>query len=237
MIQFSDLDLLNVVTEALTKEYYKYPIVQSQYQVEDLIQDCVAWFYEPMRSTKEQRLQHYINTYETKQHIENMIRFGCKQYIPALLRLNSMKYIPLSLNNSVDSTDDESIEFLDMIPSDEESIEMKLRVKQIIESLNKEQQRLLEDIKAGYNKTELREKYRNFDDMLIDIRDSVYIHYCESGESLNQGFGIKYSLSTKKLKQLALQNKTIAWSLFELTGNPKYFVQYKRSEDRLAQLA
>lgn len=123
MEQFTEAFFIEFVSNELAKQYYRYPKVQGMYELDDLVQDVIMWYYQPMRNG-EQRLAHYLKLYDL-QHFCNHLRFSLQQYIPALLRYNHMKYIPMSLNVPLDY-DNESTEFIDMIADETESYESKL---------------------------------------------------------------------------------------------------------------
>ena len=119
--QFTEEYFMQFVKEILAKDYYRYPAVMGMFELDDLVQDTVMWYYQPMRNG-EQRLAHYLKLYEgDMKHFWNTLKCGLKQTIPALMRYNFMKNIPMSLNVPLDS-DDESIEFLDALPDTSESL-------------------------------------------------------------------------------------------------------------------
>lgn len=119
--QFTEEYFMQFIKDELSKDYYHYPAVRGMFELDDLVQDTVMWYYQPMRNG-EQRLAHYLKLYEGDMpHFWNTLKYGLKQTIPALMRYNFMKNIPMSLNVPLDS-DDESVEFLDVVPDASESI-------------------------------------------------------------------------------------------------------------------
>ena len=172
----------------------------------------------------------------------NAVKLGCKQYIPASLRLNEIKHAPeVILNKSVDDEISNSAEVLDFIASDSDnvfmgkypSVDMQVRLSNMISLLNHEQRIILNDITSGYTKTELRAKYKNFDTVLTDIKDSIYLYYLDSNSSIKSEFGIKYEPSRRLLLKQIIRN---AWTLFYLTGNIKYFMIYNDNKQKLSKV-
>ena len=241
MEEFTDAMLINVIREALAKYYYRSPQMKALFELDDLVQDCTMWFYQNTRDGM-QRLEKYKISHKTVKHLVNAIKSGCKQYIPAALRLNEIKNAPdVILNKPVDDEVSNSSEVLDFISSDSDSVfmgkytsvDMQVRLSNMIGLLNHEQRIILNDITSGYTKTELRAKYKNFDTVLTDIKDSIYLYYLDSDSSINSEFGIKYEPSRRLLLKQIIRN---AWTLFYLTGNIKYFMIYNDNKQKLSKV-
>lgn len=231
MIEFTELELEELIRDTLAPKYYQNATIQALYTFDDIVQDTIMWFYEPMRNG-EQRLEHYRKTYDTKQHIINMIKFGLRQTIPAYSRYKDFKNIPASLSVPINSETDD--EFIDLIESKDEPTDMMVALSQMIEQLSEKQKQVLNDIIAGQTKTHMREKYKDFDDVLEDIRDDIYLYYISSGEDIESEFNINYSLSYKGFKKVLkplLQSRVKElYNKFLKTGNPIFYIQSKELE-------
>ena len=125
MEQFSEEYFMQFVRQELAKQYYKYPVVQGMFELEDLVMDVVLWYYQPTRKGIV-RLNYYMEQCNNNlNHFYNHLKYGLRQYVPALLRYNFMQNIPTSLNVPLDY-DSESTEFIDMVADEGESIESQI---------------------------------------------------------------------------------------------------------------
>lgn len=227
MIEFTELELSDVIYNVITPQYYGNSTVQKLYQLDDIIQDCFLWYYKPMKSG-EQRLEFLKRTCKSKAHLINTVKQGLYQYIPCYSRYSEFKNVPTSLNIQI--SDDSDDEFLELIESHEDPVELQVIMSQMLEQLSEKQRRVLQDILNGQTKTSMRQKYSDFDYILEDIRDDIYLYYINSEEDVN----IDYQLSLKGFKKIMrpiLKDRVKdLYNKFIQTGNPLFYVQSKELE-------
>lgn len=189
--------LYAVVTESITKQYYQYPKIRARYQLEDLIQENILWFYKPMRNG-EQRLEHYLKTCQSTPHVVSIIRLATSQSIPEMLRLNAEKYAPSSLNELI--RDEDGDEFIDMVRDTSEAFDDQITTKDelqeliecyLLEDLTPEHLCLFRDLVQGYKSSELRSKYPNFKEKLEAIQNVVRTFYLDNGTSVEAVLGTR----------------------------------------------
>lgn len=134
MEQFSEEFFVSFVRNELSKYYYSYPKVREMFELDDIVQDVIMWYYQPMKNG-EQRLAHYLSKCGFN-HFCNHLRSSLKQTIPALLRYSFMKNIPMSLNVPIDR-DNETTEFLDMIADKSESSDSLVQFSDLLMQIKK----------------------------------------------------------------------------------------------------
>lgn len=148
--EFTTEMLYDVVRKTLADSYYDWPAVRAMYQFEDIVQQTMLWYYQPMRNG-EIRIKHYMAKAPSVDYVIGMVRLGCKQTIPEMMRLNKHKYFPSSLNAPM--KDDTDTEFIDLLSSDEDSPEQQIILESFIESikqqLNERQNMLLTKVLTG----------------------------------------------------------------------------------------
>ena len=111
--------LIETITEVVVQKYYDYPKIKELYTIDDMIQENILWFYQPMRNG-EQRLQHYLNEYSVPE-VLSIIRMATRQTFNEKLRYNAVKYNPmLTLNAPMNSED--AKEFIDLVADTSEGI-------------------------------------------------------------------------------------------------------------------
>lgn len=232
MIEFTELELEDLIRTTLAPQYFRSPRIQSLFEFDDVVQDCIMWYYQPMKNG-EQRLEHYKRECKSLAHLVNTIKLSLCQYIPGLLRLNYIKYAPTSLN--VPLKDDSETEFIDLVESNDDPLETTFQLSQMIEELNDKQREVLNDIIAGETKTNMRLKYKDFDCILERIRDNIYLYYISSGDNLESEFNIGYQLSLTGFKEYIkpLVLKQRAMKKFFETGNIMYYLQSKKIEEMI----
>ena len=148
--EFTTEMLYEVVTRTLADSYYDWPAVRAMYQLEDLVQNTMLWYYQPMRNG-EIRIKHYMKEAPSVGWLISLVRLSCKQTIPEMMRLNAHKYFPSSLN--VPMKDDTETEFIDLLASSDDSPEQQVIMETFIESiktqLNERQNNLLNRVLNG----------------------------------------------------------------------------------------
>lgn len=226
--EFTDQVLFDTVHYTLRTEYYKFEWAQDHYELEDLVQDCIMWFYMPTR-TGALRLKQYKDRCKTLDHFINTVIHGCKQYMPAFNRYREVGNLKVtsSLNKLV-SPDGET-EVIDLLPNEEESVIDQVKISCILQQLTEEQRELIKDLTSGYTKASLWEKYSDLYKRINNLRDDVYEIYVNSGLGLLEEFGIKYEpVRVTQIKDALKHNIDILWQLFKLTGDPKYFMELSK---------
>lgn len=112
--------MINTIKGELSKHFYNYPSLVSHYDMEDVLQDVVCYYFSSMKKTDKMRLTHYSELYDNNiNYLINLFKLTSRQWLNMLCRGNEIKANPISLNsmvtNSSKSFGDSSCELQDLV--------------------------------------------------------------------------------------------------------------------------
>lgn len=136
---FTYTDMYELIKKEISKIYFSYAALRVDYTIDDLTNDVMLTYMSPMKSTGENRLQHYLDKYQGDiNHLKNLFKLSARQQLNMALRNKHIKYKGFSLNTVVSHTDDNIIEYQDLLVDESIDFDTKLEEQDFINSLIKD---------------------------------------------------------------------------------------------------
>lgn len=110
--------MVKIIRTEVTKLWASYPKLNHYYEIDDVVQDIVCYYFSPMKKLSTIRLLHYSELYNCSiQYLVNLFRLTSRQWLNMLCRNRDVKNDPISLNMKVnkDSLDGKIMELQDFV--------------------------------------------------------------------------------------------------------------------------
>lgn len=110
--------MVRVIRTEVKKLFMTYSNLHRYYELDDVVQDIVCYYFSPMKKVPKIRLVHYSELYDNNiQYLINLFKLTSRQWLNMLCRNRDVENNPISLNTIVGSTltDDKVVELQDFI--------------------------------------------------------------------------------------------------------------------------
>lgn len=118
-------DMRELIRKEVSKDYCKYKVLRSSYDIDDIVNDVCLYYLSPMKHYNETRLSHYVNKHKGVAYIKNLIKLTSRQWVGCVLRDKHVKHNAYSLNTVLSDADNRFVEFQDLIV--DETIDLDAR--------------------------------------------------------------------------------------------------------------
>lgn len=111
--------MVSIIRSEVRKSYYSYSHLRRSYDLDDVVQDIVCYYFSPMKKQPVTRLVHYSELYNNNiNYLTNLFKLTSRQWLNMLCRNKDVKNNPLSLNTVVSKFDENLGELQDFIKDD-----------------------------------------------------------------------------------------------------------------------
>ena len=110
--------MVRVIRYEVGRLFLRYSNLKNYYEIDDVVQDIVCYYFSPMKKVSTIRLIHYSELYNNNiQYLINLFKLTSRQWLNMLCRNRDVKNNPISLNTRVNknSLDDKVMELQDFI--------------------------------------------------------------------------------------------------------------------------
>ena len=97
--------MVRVIRNEVKKLFISYSNLHRYYELDDVVQDIVCYYFSPMKKVPKIRLVHYSELYDNNiQYLINLFKLTSRQWLNMLCRNRDVENNPVSLNTMVGST-------------------------------------------------------------------------------------------------------------------------------------
>jgi hypothetical protein len=114
--------MIKTVRSEVGRLYPTYPYVKQYFELDDIVQDIICYYFSPMKKVNKTRLLHYSELYDCNiKYLTNLFKLTSRQWLNMLCRNMDVKNNPVSLNTVVsmhEKFDSSMAELQDFIKDD-----------------------------------------------------------------------------------------------------------------------
>ena len=94
--------MIKTIRSEVSKFYYSYSNLRRYYELEDIVQDIVCYYFSPMKKIPKTRLVHYSELYDNNiKYLINLFKLTSRQWLNMLCRNRDVQNNPISLNTVI----------------------------------------------------------------------------------------------------------------------------------------